>query len=206
MLPTEASIARPKLTHRRLTAWATPRAFEAERAIGARDVAHAVKRVNPNRARSSRVAAAAIAQEQDRRGVGVAALADAVPVPAQAVAGELAGVVTQAEVEVAAVASQIVDAVRNDHARRPTGEVVVERPEGPLRPHAAVAVELSQMLLGLGVEGKHRVSRRAVLGLQLGDALELRVPVGRLPPPPRSSRFCATPVPLRPANPARRGD
>ena len=93
------------------------------------------------------VAATAVAQQQDRGRGGIAALADAVPVPAQAVAGELAGVVTEADVDVATIAGQIVDAVRDDQTRGPTGEVVVERAEGLLRPHAALAIELSQTLL-----------------------------------------------------------
>ena len=73
------------------------------------------------------VAATAVAQQQDRCRGGIAALADAVPVPAQAVADELAGVVTEADVEVAAIAGQIVDPVRDDHPRGPSGEVVVEQ-------------------------------------------------------------------------------
>ena len=98
------------------------------------------------------VAATAVAQQQDRCRGGIAAFTDAVPVPAQAVAGELAGVVTEADVEVAAVAGQIVDRVRDDQTRGPTGEVVVERAEGLLRPHAALAIELPEMLLGLGIQ------------------------------------------------------
>ena len=61
-----------------------------------------------------RIAAAAIAQPEDRRGVGVTRAADAVPVPAETVAGELAGVLAQADVDVPAVANQVVNAVGND--------------------------------------------------------------------------------------------
>ena len=87
---------------------------------------------------------------------------------------------TQADVEVAAVACEIVDAVRNDHAGRPTGEVVVERPEGLLRPDAAPAEKLPEMLFGLGIHGKHGVSRRGVFGLPCGDPPELGVPIRTL--------------------------
>src|ERR1035437_8339287 len=105
------------------------------------------------------VAPAAIAQPEDRRGVRITAPADPVPVPAEAVAGEVAGVVDQADVEVGAAARQAVDAVRNDHAGGPTGEVVVEGLERPLGPGTTLAIELPQKFLGLGVDGKHRVFR-----------------------------------------------
>ena len=48
VVPELLYLARPKLTYRRLTAWATPRAFEAARAIDARGVAHAVKLIFRN--------------------------------------------------------------------------------------------------------------------------------------------------------------
>ena len=127
-----------------------------------------------------RIAPAGIAQHQDGRGVGVALLADAVPVPAETVARELAGVVAQPDVEVAAVAGNVVNAVRDDHAGGPTGEVVVEGLKCPLRPHAALAKELAEMLLGLGIDGEYGVSRSGVLGFQFGDSLELRVSIRAL--------------------------
>ena len=65
--PVALCLARPKLTHRRLTAWAPPRALEAVRAIDARGVAHAVKRVNPNRAGSINQGRQRARQNQDRK-------------------------------------------------------------------------------------------------------------------------------------------
>lgn len=97
---------------------------------------------------------------------------------------------TQAEVDVAAVAGQVVDAVRNDHAGGPTGEVVVERAEGPLRPHATLAIELSEVLLGLGIQGKHGIARVEVLALQFRNALELRLAIGRPPPASTFAILC----------------
>jgi hypothetical protein len=85
---------------------------------------------------------------------------------------------THTDVEVAAVACEVVDAVRNDHAGRPTGEVVIERPEGLLRPDAALAEKLLEMLFGLGIYGKHGVSRGDVFGLPGGDPPELGVSIG----------------------------
>lgn len=48
-----------------------------------------------------RVAAATIHQQQHRTGVGIALFADAVPVPADAVTGELRGVAGQTEIHMA---------------------------------------------------------------------------------------------------------
>ena len=59
------------------------------------------------------VAAATIAQPQDRGRLRITLLANAVPIPAKAVARKLAGVVGQAEVNMPAVADPIVNAVRN---------------------------------------------------------------------------------------------
>ena len=129
---------------------------------------------------SRRVAAPRVTQPEDRCGVGVTLLADAVPKPAEAIASERAGVVAQADVDVAQVASHIINSVRDDHTGGPTGEVVIEGWKRLLSPHAARAVQLSEVLFGLGIHGKDRVSSGQVVGLQLRNALELRVPIGRL--------------------------
>jgi len=49
-----------------------------------------------------------------------------------------------------AVASQVVDAVGNDHAGGPTGEVVVEGLERSLGPHPARAIQFAEVLFRLG--------------------------------------------------------
>ena len=74
-----------------------------------------------------------------------------------------------------AVSSQIEDAVRNHQSRGPTGKVMVEGPCGHLCPDPACAIELSEELLGFGVDGKHRIPRVKVLTLKIGDLLELCV-------------------------------
>ncbi len=98
------------------------------------------------------------------------------------ITGKGAGVMADTDVDVASVAGQVVDAVRNDHAGGPTGEVVIEGPDGPLGPSAARAEELPEMFLGLGVHRKHRVSHCGILGFQLGDSPELGVPIRALSP------------------------
>ncbi len=87
----------------------------------------------------------------------------------------------QANVEVTAVAKEVVNAVRNDHAGSPTGEVMVQRAERLLCPYAALAEELPEMLFGLGIEGKYGVAHREVFGLQFRDPPELGVPIGAVP-------------------------
>jgi len=105
--------------------------------------------------------------------VGIALPADTVPVPGKTVAGETTGVVAEADVDVAPIAGHIVDAVRDDHAGRPTGKVVIESPERLLRSNAAIAKPLAEMLLGLGIDAEYRVAGLRVLRLQGRDALEL---------------------------------
>ena len=73
------------------------------------------------------VAAATIAQPQDRGRLRITLLANAVPIPAKAVARKLAGVVGQAEVNMPAVADPIVNAVRNQHPLGPAGKIMIER-------------------------------------------------------------------------------
>jgi len=70
--------------------------------------------------------------------------------------------------------------MRDDQADGPTGEVVVECAKRLPRPHAALAIELSETLFGLGIHGEYGVSRVEVLCLQGGDALKLSLAIGRL--------------------------
>ena len=72
------------------------------------------------------IAAAAIAQPEDRRRLGITPLAHAVPRPAKTVTRKLAGVVRQADVDLPTVADSIVNTVRNQHAVGPTGTIMLE--------------------------------------------------------------------------------
>jgi hypothetical protein len=80
---------------------------------------------------------------------------------------------TQTDVDVTAVPSEVIDAVGNDYASGPTGKVVIERLERLLRPYTTFAKELPEMLFRLRIQGKHRVACCNVFGLQFGDPLEL---------------------------------
>jgi len=73
-----------------------------------------------------RIAAATVAQQQDRRRVWVALFANTIPAPLKAVGGELARLMRQAQVDVPAIAEQIVDAVGNHFPVGPTGKVMIE--------------------------------------------------------------------------------
>ena len=57
------------------------------------------------------VAAAAIAQPENRRCIGITTLPNAVPIPAKTITCKLTGFVRQADVDVPAIANAIVDAV-----------------------------------------------------------------------------------------------
>jgi hypothetical protein len=88
--------------------------------------------------------------------------------------------VTEADVDVPAVAKQVVNSVRDDHACSPTGKVVVERKERFLRPHAAFPKKLPEMFLRLGIHGKHGIPCHQVLFRQLGNPKELCVTIRTL--------------------------
>src|SRR4051794_33859099 len=97
------------------------------------------------------VAAPAVAEQQDRTRPGIGRPPLTLPPSLEAVAGELAGVVTGPEVHVALVPLHVVEAVRDDHARGEAGEVVVERLEDPLRQEVTGPVEVADQLLLLRV-------------------------------------------------------
>ena len=61
---------------------------------------------------AGRVAAAAVAGQQNRSCLGVTLLADPIPVPPKTVAGELGGVAREADVDVPQVEFAVEDAVR----------------------------------------------------------------------------------------------
>src|SRR5438067_2367930 len=72
------------------------------------------------------IAAAAIAEQQQRVRPGIRRVACGGPPLTNAVAGKLAGVVADAEVDVAAVAFEVIQAVRNDVAAGERREIVIE--------------------------------------------------------------------------------
>src|SRR6266852_7691041 len=98
------------------------------------------------------------------------------PLP-NAVAGELAGVVTGAEVEISRVAFEIVEAMRDDDARAEAGEIVIPHLLRLLNVELAVAIEKAQEFPLFRVDAEQRVDGIAVLGFQPGDVLELGVAV-----------------------------
>ena len=98
-----------------------------------------------------RVASAAIHQQQNRIGVRITLSTNPVPIPLQTVTGELGGVTRQTNVDMAAVANQIKDAMRNDHTIGPTGKIMVEGFERLAASDAAFAKQLSEKLLRFGI-------------------------------------------------------
>lgn len=126
-----------------------------------------------------RVASATIEKHQDRIGMRITPLSDAIPIPFDTVAGKLGGVVRETNVDVAPIAKRIKDAVRNDHAIGPTGEVMVERLEGSAATNSALTKQLPLELFGFGVDRKTGISGLFILLDKLGDILELGIAIGR---------------------------
>ena len=82
-----------------------------------------------------------------------------------------------------AIAGQVVEAVRDEHALGPTGEVAVESLGRLPSPSAALAKRESEVFFGLAVEGKGGVAGFEGFGRQCGDALELCVAIERFATP-----------------------
>ena len=73
-----------------------------------------------------RVASTTVEEQQDRRGMRIALLANAIPVPEEAVAGKFAGVMQESQVNVATIAERIRDAVWDQHPIGPRRKVMIE--------------------------------------------------------------------------------
>lgn len=126
-----------------------------------------------------RVASATIEKHQDRIGMRIAPLSDAIPIPFDTVAGKLGGVVRETNIDVAPIAKRIEDTVRNDHALGPTWEVMVERLKGSAATNSALTKQLPLELFGFGVDRKTGISGLFMLLDKLGDILELSISIGR---------------------------
>jgi hypothetical protein len=123
------------------------------------------------------VAAATVAQPQDRCCLGITPFANAVPLPAKALTGQLARVVRQAKVDLPTVAHPIVNTVRNEHAVGPTGKIMIEGVKRLSAAHSTGPQELTQMRFRFGVNRKIGMTSCFVLSDQTGDPLELRITV-----------------------------
>lgn len=120
-----------------------------------------------------RIAAAAVAQDQQPRGVRVSLAAMLLPPLSQAFARELAGVVAGAQCQMRPVRRDVVDAIRDHRAGRRAGEVVIVHTHFVARVPLAVAIERPQMLLLFRIDAEHRLARVEELLLELRDVLEL---------------------------------
>ena len=124
------------------------------------------------------VAAAAVAEQQQRLRRRVGRATEPLPPVLQAVAGEFAGIMTGAEMDVPAVVLQVVDPVGQHHPLGELGEVVVEHPDRLARAERAVAEEIAEQFPRFQVHAEDRVGGIEVLALEPGDRLELGVAIG----------------------------
>ena len=109
------------------------------------------------------VAAAAVAEHQQRLRLRVGRATEPLPPILQAVAGKFAGIMTCAQVDVSAVLLQVVDPVGQHHPLGELGEVVVEHPDRLARPERAVAEEIAEQFPGFQVDAEDRVGGIEVL-------------------------------------------
>ena len=124
-----------------------------------------------------RVASTAVKQQQDGSCIGIALSPDPVPVPLQTVARELAGIVSQADVEMSSIAMQIKDSVWNQDAIGPAWKIVIERAKRLAASCSSVAKQTTDEFFGLCVHGKTRVADTFVLVPKFCDSAELRVTI-----------------------------
>lgn len=127
------------------------------------------------------VASPAVAQQQDAVGIGVALLADAIPIPTQTIDGELARIVTEPEVNVTDVTSDVVDAVRNQLSIGPAWKIMIECLQRRCAVDSAFAIQPTKELLRFGVNREDRIAITLVLVLQFADAFKLLPAIGRVP-------------------------
>jgi hypothetical protein len=124
------------------------------------------------------VGPAAVGQDEQLGGVGVATTTVVDPPLGHVVDGKGRGVVGGADEDVAVVGGEVVDAVGQGDARRIGGEVVVVDEGGLLAPGGALVLEVADQLSFLGVDADDG-SARSGEGVALGsDVAELGVAVG----------------------------
>ena len=98
-----------------------------------------------------------------------------------AVATPFAGVVAGIEVEIAFVARQVINAVRNQLAFTGTGKIMIQHLHGRLCMGMAFSGEMADQFLLLGIDADHRVACGPIRGLELGHVLKRRIPVRMRP-------------------------
>ena len=96
------------------------------------------------------IAAAPVAKQQERSRLGVVRMAVVLPAEGDAVARESAGVVADAQVDVAVIALEIVPAVRVDRAARGRWEIVVEGVDRFFGVGATIAIPIADQFLFFG--------------------------------------------------------
>jgi len=123
------------------------------------------------------VAAAAIAEQQPCRRLGIILLAVALPVYPQTVAGKGGRVAAESDLEPSVVASPIVKPLGHHDPFGPTGKVLIEGLLSRWAIDLAVAGQGPQARLLLGSDAPHRVASSPPWRLALGHRAQRRVPL-----------------------------
>lgn len=123
------------------------------------------------------IAAATVAEQEQGLRFGIHCLPFGDPPLEDAVASELAGVAANAEIDVAAVAFEIVQPVGNDNAAGERREIVIEDAPDLRGEQMAVAIELPQKLAFFRVDAEDGIERIEVKLFEDGDEFKLLIAI-----------------------------
>ncbi len=123
------------------------------------------------------VAAAAITQDQNGGGVGIKLATIGVPPMAKAITREFTGVMTVAQLDVAHIELQVVEAVWDDDVLGVTVEIMVVGVQFCQSIQLSVPIEVADRHLLFGIHTDNRVASHFKFGLEPGDVLKLLIAV-----------------------------
>lgn len=99
------------------------------------------------------------------------------PILSQAFDVELSGVSRSTEGDMARITAEIIDAMRDDFPLAKTGKVMVKASSASLAQTSSRAIKAPKVLFFLGVHTQYRVVSGQVIGPEMGDSLELGIPM-----------------------------
>lgn len=128
----------------------------------------------------ARIAAAAIAEQEHGRRLRVMNQTIMLPGMSDAVAGEFAGVVADAQVDVPVVAAHVVQSVRMDDSLGVGREVVIECMDDFLGVGVPFAEKVAEVFLLFGVDAEDGIAGSLVFGTKTSNFQKLTIAVGML--------------------------
>src|SRR5919106_4278866 len=123
------------------------------------------------------VASSAITQHQDRCRLGIVTTAIVIPPVAETVTGKFTGIMADSQLNIADIESQIIEAVRDDDTFRKATKVMIIRLEFFQRIQMAIAIEVAQLFLLLGIHADNRIAGSFILRLETLNRFKLLIAV-----------------------------